>query len=148
MSAWDCNRLECERLDCDRPEYKILTEYKLKKEKLHGSSRSEKADAGCSFFVFWINRSREMAGIEIACSEYAVNGMTEMRSSAYTYTFLWQSVRITLCRKWLCANPAVPPPGTMAGRRCCPGRLQCDPRISRRSPEWHSRPLCRKALSC
>ena len=83
------------------------------------------------FFVFWINRSREMAGIEIACSEYAVNGMTEMRSSAYTHTFLWQSVRITLCRKWLCANPAVPPPGTMAGRRCCPGRLQCDPRISR-----------------
>ena len=111
-------------------------------KKLHCSSRSEKTEAGCSFLLYEIAGSKanlpgitgskpNLPGIAgskanlpgIAGSKDNLPGIAGEKASDF--------VNLKISRH-----------DTRADLRCYPGRLRCDPRISRMFPGWHSRRLC------
>lgn len=96
-------------------------------KKLHCSSRSEKTEAGCSFLLYEIAGSKANLP-EIAGSKANLPGIAGEKASSF--------VNLKISRHDTRADP-----------RCYPGRLRCDPRISRMFPGWHSRRLYRMVPS-
>ena len=115
---------------------------KTEKEKLHCSSRSEKTEAGCSFLLYEIAGSKaNLPGI--AGSKPNLHGIagskTHLPEIARSKTNLPE---IAGEKASDFVNLKISRHDTRADLRCYPGRLRCDPRISRMFPGWHSRRLC------
>ena len=135
---------------------------KTEKEKLHCSSRSEKTEAGCSFLLYEIAGSKanlpgiagskaNLPGIagsktnlpEIARSKPNLPGIAGSKTNLPEITGSKTNLPGIAGEKASdFVNLKISRHDTRADPRCYPGRLRCDPRISRMFPGWHSRRLC------